>query len=208
MSPANRTNPDTTDAEGRFGWDVIAGFYKVRAEKEGCVSPENPLQAFVETQVLEIPPPATDLELILNCESPAALSLHQDPADGATGLKLAVTRAFEPGTDGVLLLGFQSQLLYPDASANPAFPVGTLCVNILDVRQMDLPITDRKIDNTAGVATFGGSDANGVPWPADLGHGLTQLTGSASQQCQVSSVLISLSDMEANSISTPQCCPK
>ncbi|MDX6400038.1 MAG: large repetitive protein, partial [Gaiellaceae bacterium] len=35
MSPSNRTNPDATDANGHFGWDVIAGFYKVRAEKAG-----------------------------------------------------------------------------------------------------------------------------------------------------------------------------
>jgi hypothetical protein len=58
MSPANRTNPDTTSAEGRFGWDVIAGFYKVRAEKGGCAT---------ETVVFDIPPPVTDLDLRLGC---------------------------------------------------------------------------------------------------------------------------------------------
>jgi hypothetical protein len=67
MSPANRTNPDRTDALGQFGWDVFAGFYKVQAEKAGCVSPENPLQAFVESPVMQIPPPRTDLVLILDC---------------------------------------------------------------------------------------------------------------------------------------------
>jgi hypothetical protein len=59
MSPSNRTNPDLTDAEGFFHWDVIAGFYKVRAEKAGCTS--------AETVVLTIPPPALNLELRLNC---------------------------------------------------------------------------------------------------------------------------------------------
>ena len=67
MSPSNRTNPDTTDAEGHFGWDVIAGFYKVRVEKEGCVSPDNPEQTFIESEVLTIPPPVTDLDLRLDC---------------------------------------------------------------------------------------------------------------------------------------------
>ncbi len=67
MSPSNRTNPDMTEADGVFHWDVVAGFYKVRAEKPGCTAPGDPGQAFVETAVLEIPPPALDLELRLNC---------------------------------------------------------------------------------------------------------------------------------------------
>jgi hypothetical protein len=67
MSPSNRTNPDLTDADGFFHWDVIVGFYKVRAEKSGCFNPSNPGQPFVETIVLEIPPPALDLDLRLQC---------------------------------------------------------------------------------------------------------------------------------------------
>ncbi len=67
MSPANRTNPDLTDADGHFGWDVIAGFYKVRAEKAGCVSPTNTARAYVESGILVIPPPVTNLDLRLDC---------------------------------------------------------------------------------------------------------------------------------------------
>jgi hypothetical protein len=67
MSPSNRANPDLTDADGYFHWDVIAGFYKVRAEKSGCHNPNNAAQTFVETIVLEIPPPALDLDLRLEC---------------------------------------------------------------------------------------------------------------------------------------------
>ena len=33
LSPANRTSPAVTDAQGHFGWDVTAGYYKVQAEK-------------------------------------------------------------------------------------------------------------------------------------------------------------------------------
>lgn len=69
MSPANRQNPDTTDAAGHFGWDVIAGYYRVRAERAGCVSPDDPSQEYVESAVMEIPPPVTDLDLRLECPS-------------------------------------------------------------------------------------------------------------------------------------------
>jgi hypothetical protein len=67
MSLANRRNPDATDARGHFGWDVIAGFYKVRAERTGCTNPTDPALSFVETAVLTIPPPVTDLDLRLDC---------------------------------------------------------------------------------------------------------------------------------------------
>jgi hypothetical protein len=65
MSPGNRVNPDTTDATGHFGWDVLSGFYKVRAAKDGCTGPGG--AAFVESAVLTIPPPVTDLDLRLDC---------------------------------------------------------------------------------------------------------------------------------------------
>jgi hypothetical protein len=67
MSPANRANPDTTDTEGHFGWDAIGGLYKVRAAKAGCVSPNDPAQPYVESDILGIPPPLADLDLRLDC---------------------------------------------------------------------------------------------------------------------------------------------
>jgi hypothetical protein len=69
MSPANRTNPDTTGATGHFGWDVVMGYYKVRAEHVGCTAPNDPNQPYVESAVLPIPPPVTDLDLRLLCPS-------------------------------------------------------------------------------------------------------------------------------------------
>ncbi len=71
MSIANQVNPGSTDVNGHFGWDVIAGFYKIRAEKSGCTDPNNSSQAFVETDVLTIPPPVTDLDLRLDCGAPS-----------------------------------------------------------------------------------------------------------------------------------------
>ncbi len=73
MSPANRTNPDLTDAAGHFGWDVIAGLYKVRAQKAGCTGPGG--SAFVETIALTIPPPVLDLDLRLGEGSGACLAV-------------------------------------------------------------------------------------------------------------------------------------
>ena len=68
MSPANRKNADATDATGHFGWDVIPGYYKVRAAKAGCTAPDG--TEAVESAVLEIPPPVTDLDLRLRCPKP------------------------------------------------------------------------------------------------------------------------------------------
>jgi hypothetical protein len=70
MSPLNRHNSDLSEADGHFGWDVIAGFYKVRVEKGGCHAPAQPGQTAVETTVMTIPPPVTNLDLRLECEAP------------------------------------------------------------------------------------------------------------------------------------------
>lgn len=82
MSPANRVNPDTTNATGHFGWDVVAGYYKVRAQMAGCTAPGGG-SSFVETSVLTIPPPVTNLALQLECS--AARPGHPYPS--APGLR-------------------------------------------------------------------------------------------------------------------------
>lgn len=106
MSPTNRVNPDTTNNQGLFGWDVIAGFYKVRAEKQGCTAPApNEAQSFVETPVLTIPPPVTDLELVLDCGAPvfAVCDVNQDGAVSRADISIISSRlrsVVEPGTSG------------------------------------------------------------------------------------------------------------
>ena len=67
MSLSNRHNPDTTDADGHFGWDVIPGYYQVQASKAGCHAPGDAATPSVTTAVMQIPPPVTDLELVLDC---------------------------------------------------------------------------------------------------------------------------------------------
>ena len=70
MSPGNRVNPMQTDTAGLFGWDVIAGYYQVRAEKSGCAAADNHAQPYAQTGVLTIPPAVTNLRLVLYCGEP------------------------------------------------------------------------------------------------------------------------------------------
>jgi hypothetical protein len=118
MSPSNRTNPDTTDADGHFGWDVIAGFYIVRAEAEGCVSPTDRTQPFVETAVLEIPPPVTDLDLRLNCEP---LAPGDVSCDGSVN-----------SIDAALVLQFGAGLIGTLACQDAADVNGDSTINAID----------------------------------------------------------------------------
>ncbi|HWU89629.1 MAG TPA: PxKF domain-containing protein [Kofleriaceae bacterium] len=92
MSPKNRTNPDHTDSAGHFAWDTVAGFYVVRAEYPGCVAPGNPLQTYVETDVLPVPPEWLDLHLYLDCGAitPPHLSVPTQVLADATSTAGAV----------------------------------------------------------------------------------------------------------------------
>ena len=76
MSPGNRKNSDITRLGGHFGWDVVPGYYKVRASKANCAKPGDPSQPFVDTYVMTIPPPVTDLVLQLDCGSPSFSDVH------------------------------------------------------------------------------------------------------------------------------------
>jgi len=49
---------------------VIAGFYKVRVVKPGCHAPGNAGATAVETAVMTIPPPVTNLDIRLECPAP------------------------------------------------------------------------------------------------------------------------------------------
>ena len=66
MSPGNRTNPMVTAADGVFHWDVLAGFYVVEAKKTGCTKP-NSTDLAVRSAIYEVPPPALDIKLVLDC---------------------------------------------------------------------------------------------------------------------------------------------
>lgn len=57
MSADNRANPSRTDVNGDYRWDVQPGYYVVEASAPGF----NP----VRSQVLEIPPPRFNVDLVL-----------------------------------------------------------------------------------------------------------------------------------------------
>src|SRR3546814_13653463 len=73
MSPSNRANPTVTDAIGFYRWDVVAGYYLVRASAPGCPAPGNPLRAHVDSAVLPVPPPQLAVALVLACGAPRPL---------------------------------------------------------------------------------------------------------------------------------------
>lgn len=102
MAPKNRRNPDYTDGTGHFGWDVVAGYYVVRAEYPGCVSPENPDQAYVETDILPVPPEWLDLHLYLDCEAitPPELTVPEQVLAEATSTVGAVVEYEVSAYDG------------------------------------------------------------------------------------------------------------
>jgi len=91
MSPANRTNPDVTDAVGHFGWDVTAGFYVVRASKAGCHSPDDPTVDYVQTATMTIPPPVTDIVLTLDCRQPDTGNPGSGTSTSSPGLQQGPT---------------------------------------------------------------------------------------------------------------------
>jgi len=143
----------------------------------------------------------------LSLGADTSFTLHQDPLDGATGFKLFIAGVFdsESGDDvNIDLESFQAGFKYLDATTNPAVPVGTRCVELLDApRGTDFPSTNLIIDNPAGSAMFDGSDVNGVSWPADLGHILTRLNGSSNQSCRVDLELSLTADTGGGPITAP-----
>ncbi len=65
MSPANRTNPTTTGADGAYGWDVVGGYYRLSVSAEGCTAPGG--GDVLRSDALTIPPPVIGLDLVLDC---------------------------------------------------------------------------------------------------------------------------------------------
>lgn len=76
MSPANRTNPDTTTAGGQFGWDTAPGWYEVEASAAGCTTTTTP--------AFDVPPPVADLSIALPCQGSASPVTVITPLPSAT----------------------------------------------------------------------------------------------------------------------------
>jgi Nidogen-like/HYR domain len=134
MSPSNRDNPDQTDAAGFFRWDVISGYYVVRAQKEGCTSPTG--GPFFETEVLPVPPPAIDLDLWLDCPeledtarpvSTVSVSPAPNPSGSYNGPVTVQITATDEGS-GVEEIGY----MLSGAHADSALVAGEQAVLSLD----------------------------------------------------------------------------
>jgi hypothetical protein len=127
MSPSNQANPDMTNAAGGFGWDVLAGFYKVRAEKAGCAAPGGSGVLYVESDVLTIPPPVTDLTLTLACTTPPGRQPPPPPSIPPTSTPPAPTPPTtppEPDTVAPVITGLR---VTPSVFATPGLrPAGVL----------------------------------------------------------------------------------
>jgi hypothetical protein len=94
MSPGNRANPSVTGGDGSFGWDVLTGYYVIRAEKTGCTDPQNAALDHVESSVLTIPPPVANLVLTLHCSSPLAIT-----SEAATAFSVGQPGSFTVSTN-------------------------------------------------------------------------------------------------------------
>jgi YVTN family beta-propeller protein len=128
-------------------------------------------------------------------QADSALTLFQDPAEGATGVRPGVSRVFDSAT------GQDLELLLNDYQAQ--FNYDGSCFNVLDVREGDFDISDIIIDNTGGQATFTGTTPAGAAAPTDLSLVLTRLLGTALQICPLTLELTSLNDSDGNSIEVP-----
>ncbi|MBU6244565.1 MAG: hypothetical protein KGP12_05040 [Actinomycetales bacterium] len=71
MAPSNRKNPWVTGQNGVFQWDVVKGWYVVRAYAAGCTHPTDPKTEFAQTEALEVPPPRLGLVITMKCSSKA-----------------------------------------------------------------------------------------------------------------------------------------
>ncbi|MGH3873531.1 MAG: Ig-like domain repeat protein [Pseudonocardiaceae bacterium] len=134
MSPSNRTNPFVTGPDGIFHWDVIAGFYQVKASKQGCLGDDG--SDTTTTVVYEIPPPVTDLRLVLDCGQAAVQTQTQlsvSPASPTAAntvqtLTASVTPATAAGSvqfrDGANPLGNPVTVTNGTASTTTTLPPG------------------------------------------------------------------------------------
>jgi putative cell wall-binding protein len=168
MSPGNRTNPDTTSATGAYGWDVIPGYYVVRAQMAGCHAPGNAGQPYVDSAVLPIPPEVTDLKLTLECGTSggggnppgsAAPTVDRIAGPDRYATSAAISKAsFAPGVARAYVATGDS---FPDALSGAAV-AGAQKSPVLLVRQGSIPaavITELARLNPKAIVVLGGTSA-------------------------------------------------
>lgn len=115
MDPS--VNPETSDANGVFHWDVYAGWYRVTAQKAGCNKPGNVGQPAVSTPVFRVPPPKVGIVLTLSCPGEAP-----PPVPVVTGLGSRAGPAVGGGTVEIQGTGFtaSSRVMFGTKKARSA----------------------------------------------------------------------------------------
>jgi hypothetical protein len=183
MSPGNRVNPDDTDEDGHFGWDVVPGFYRVDAFADGCTSSH--------TDVLEIPPPVTDLEIVLQCgaggggggSAPPPPDVIQISGPDRIGTAIASSkRTFPSGAAAVVLARADD---FPDALVGTPLAVEQHAPLLLTNPSSLDPRTKveiaRVLGSTGAVHLLGGLDALGQAVADELessGYTVTRYAGA------------------------------
>jgi hypothetical protein len=117
-------NPETTDANGTFEWEVYAGFYEIQASDSGCTDPNDSSSATSTIGPYPVPPPQTGLTVELACpnEPPApkpvvtALGVDTGPPSGGTSVLVTGT-GFTPTSTVKFGAAAASSTIYlsPDA---------------------------------------------------------------------------------------------
>lgn len=104
MDIENRSNPSISNDQGLFGWNVVSGYYKVRAQKAGCTSPTDTTRDYVDSPVLTIPPAVTDVQLQLSCPqiTYAPCDVNQDGVISRADLSNIASRLRQTVTAGTL----------------------------------------------------------------------------------------------------------
>jgi hypothetical protein len=162
MSPSNRVNPDTSKADGQFGWDVIAGFYKVRAEKDGCHAAGSDA-SFVETDAMQVPPPRLDLRLVLDCPqadtaAPVVTCAPVGSQWHAANVTVACTAADEgSGVRGDAAFSLATDVAVGSETASASTGSRTVC-DVADNCTVAGPVTGIRVDRRAPSVTCPGAD--------------------------------------------------
>jgi hypothetical protein len=124
---------------------VLAGFYKVRAQKSGC-------SGTVETGALPIPPPVTDLVLTLDCPTQLVTAVSRKAHGAAGNFSIPLPLSGQPGVEcrtgevngsHTLVFTFSNNIVSGSAnlttqsggstSGSPTFAGNTMTVNLINI---------------------------------------------------------------------------
>jgi hypothetical protein len=144
MSPSNRVNPDTADADGSYAWDVVPGYYLVRAEL-GDNTATSP--------VLTIPPAVTDLTLDIGLPC-------LDPPGPVSSPRLTATKLLPPSGDENLSI--KGEAIVPGNHDPVAEGARLLLTSSFDAVLLDVTIPPGAYDE--GTKTGWKISASGSAW--------------------------------------------